>query len=45
MVQKEKFKFNKNIVNQLDKKEFNEASFVKLGNGKIKKLQFVGETN
>ena len=39
LVQKEKFKFNKNIVNQLDKKEFNEASFVKLGNGKIKKLQ------
>ena len=38
-VQKEKFKFNKNIVNQLDKKEFNEASFAKLGNGEIKKLR------
>jgi len=39
LVQKEKFKFNKNIVNQLDKKEFNEASFAKLGNGEIKKLR------
>ena len=39
LVQKEKFKFNKNIVNQLDKKEFNETSFAKLGNGEIKKLR------
>ncbi len=39
LVQKEKFKFNKNIVNQLDKKEFNETSFTKLGNGEIKKLR------
>ena len=39
LFKKEKFKFNKNIVNKLDKKEFNEASFVKLGNGKIKKLR------
>jgi len=39
LFQKKKFEFNKNIVDQLDKKEFNEASFFKLGNSKVEKLQ------
>ena len=39
LFQKEKFEFNKDILNQLDNKKFNEASFIKLGNDEIKKLQ------
>ena len=39
LFQKEKFEFNKDILKQLDEKKFNEASFNKLGNGKIEKLQ------
>ena len=39
LFQKEKFEFNKDIIDQLDKKEFNEKSFAKLGDGEIKKLQ------
>jgi len=39
LFQKEKFEFNKNILSQLDKKKFNESSFIKLGNGKIDKIQ------
>ena len=39
LFQKEKFEFNKVILRQLDEKKFNEASFNKLGNGKIEKLQ------
>ena len=36
---KRKFEFNKNIQDQLNKKKFNEASFQKLGSGKIKQIQ------
>ena len=39
LFQKEKFEFNKQILDQLDKKEFNEASFNDLGNGKIEKIR------
>ena len=39
LFQKEKFEFNKNILDQLDAKKFNEASFNKLANGKIEKIQ------
>ena len=39
LFQKEKFVFNKNILDQLNKKEFNEASFNKLGNGEVEKIQ------
>ena len=39
LFQKEKFEFNKDILKQLDEKKFNEASFNKLGNGKIEKLR------
>ena len=39
LFQKEKFEFNKDILDQLDKKEFNEASFNKLADGKIEKLR------
>ncbi|MDB4157302.1 SurA N-terminal domain-containing protein [Candidatus Pelagibacter sp.] len=37
LFQKGKFEFNKDILNQLDKNEFNQASFDKLANGKIEK--------
>ena len=36
---KKKFEFNKDILDQLDKKEFDEASFNKLANGEIEKIQ------
>ena len=39
MFKSEKFKFNKSILDQIDKKEFNETSFNKLGNDKIQKIQ------
>ena len=37
--QKEKFKFNKDILNQLDEKKFNEVSFNKLGKNKVEKIK------
>ena len=39
LFQKEKFEFNKGILNQLDEKKFNEVSFKKLGNGEIEKIR------
>ena len=39
LFQKKKYEFNKKILSQLDKKEFNESSFEKLANGKIEKIQ------
>ena len=39
LFQKEKFEFNKNILDQLDKKKFNEISFRNLGNGKVEKVR------
>ena len=39
LFQKEKFEFNKVILDQLDKKKFNEISFNKLANGGIEKIQ------
>jgi peptidyl-prolyl cis-trans isomerase D len=38
LFQKKKYEFNKNILNQINKKEFNQVSFDKLGNGEIKKI-------
>ena len=39
MFQKEKFKFNKDILNQLDEKKFNEVSFNKLGGNGVEKIK------
>ena len=39
LFQKNKFEFNKKILKQLDKKEFNEASFNELGNDGIEKIR------
>ena len=39
LFQKEKFEFNKNILNQIDENSFNELSFNKLGNSEIEKIQ------
>ncbi|QIZ20435.1 SurA [Candidatus Pelagibacter giovannonii] len=39
LFQKEKFEFNKDILSQLDKNEFNQASFDKLGGGEVEKIQ------
>jgi len=39
LFQKGKFEFNKDILSQLDKNEFNQASFDKLGNDKIEKIR------
>ena len=39
LFQKEKFEFNKDIIEQLDKKKFNEESFVKLGNDEIEQFR------
>jgi peptidyl-prolyl cis-trans isomerase D len=39
LFQKEKFEFNKDILAQLDKNEFNQASFDKLGSGEVEKTQ------
>ena len=47
LFQKEKFEFNKNILDQLDKKKFNETSFNNLADGQIEKIQLrsVKDTN
>ena len=47
LFQKEKFEFNKNILDQLNEKKFNEASFNKLANGKVEKVQIssIKDTN
>ena len=39
LFQKEKFEFNKDILDQLDKKKFNETSFIELSNGEIERIQ------
>ena len=39
LFQKGKFEFNKDILNQLDNKKFNEMSFNKLGNGEIETVR------
>ena len=39
LFQKAKFEFNKNMLVQLDNKIFNDASFNKLANGEIEKIQ------
>jgi len=39
LFQKEKFGFNKDILDQLDNKKFNEVSFNELGNGEIEKVR------
>ena len=39
LFQKEKFEFNKDILDQLDNKKFNETSFNKLANGEVEKTQ------
>jgi len=39
LFQKKKFEFNRDLLNQLDKNEFNQASFDKLGNGEVEKTQ------
>ena len=39
LFQREKFEFNKNILDRLDNKEFNEKSFNELGNGNIETIQ------
>ena len=39
LFQKEKFEFNKNILEQINKKEFNQISFDKLGINNIKKIK------
>ena len=39
LFQKGKFKFNKDILDQLDNKKFNDMSFNKLGNGKVEKVR------
>jgi peptidyl-prolyl cis-trans isomerase D len=39
LFQKEKFEFNKDILDQLDNKKFNDMSFNKLGNGKVEKVR------
>jgi peptidyl-prolyl cis-trans isomerase D len=39
LFQKEKYEFNKNILDQINKKEFNQVSFNKLGIGGIEKVK------
>ena len=39
LFQKEKFEFNKDILDQLDNKKFSDMSFNKLGNGKVEKVR------
>jgi len=39
LFQKEKFEFNKDILDQLDNKKFNEVSFNELGDGEIETVQ------
>jgi len=39
LFQKEKYEFNKNIMNEIKEKKFNQASFEQLGKNKIKKIK------
>ena len=39
LFQKEKYQFNKKILDQISKKEFNQSNFEKLGNDTIKKIK------
>ncbi|MDA9616182.1 SurA N-terminal domain-containing protein [Candidatus Pelagibacter sp.] len=39
LYQKERFEYNKNILDQLEKKKFNESSFNKLTSGEVAKIQ------
>ena len=39
LFQKQKFEFNKNILDQISKKKFNQTSFNKLGNEDVKKIR------
>ena len=39
LFQKEKYEFNKNILEQINKKTFNQESFNKLGNNEVKKIK------
>ena len=39
LFQKEKFEFNKNILEKIDKKDFNQISFDKLANGNTEKIK------
>jgi len=39
LFQKEKYEFNNNIIGQINKKEFNQSTFNKLGNNLIKKIK------
>jgi len=39
LFQKEKYEFNKKILEQINKKEFNQAYFDKLGNGEVGKIR------
>ena len=39
LFQKEKYEFNKDILEQINKKKFNQSSFNKLGNNLIKKIK------
>jgi len=39
LFQKEKYEFNKNILDQINKKQFSQASFDKLGNNGVEKIK------
>ena len=39
LFQKEKFEFNKDILEKIDKKDFNQISFDKLANGNVQKIR------
>jgi peptidyl-prolyl cis-trans isomerase D len=39
LYQKKKYEFNKDILDQINRKEFNQAAFVKIGNDEIKKIR------
>ena len=39
LFQKNKYEFNKKILNQINEKKFNQASFIKLGKDRIKKIK------
>ena len=39
LFEKEKYEFNKNILDQISKNEFNQNSFMDLGGDKIKKIK------
>ena len=38
-IKKKKYEFNKDILDQINRKEFNQAAFVKIGNDEIKKIR------